>query len=350
MSEMELLEQSVTKLLTRHCGPEVVEAAKGDQAEGLWRVLEDAGMALAGVPEEAGGVGGGWPAAAAVLRQAGRHAAPVPLAETIIARMVLAEVGLELPDGPLTIAPAREGEGLEIVGGAGGLVLRGDASRVPWGRCVGQVLVVAVHDGRPVVAVVRRPVDLVPGLNLAAEPRDHLRFADVPVGRLGEGLTLESLGLAGALTRSVQMVGALERSLELTVEYAGVRKQFGRPIGQFQAIQQECARFAAEVAAAGAAVEGAVAAMAGGDPLHEVAAAKIRVGTAASIGARIAHQVHGAIGVTEEHRLHHYTTRLWSWRDEFGSERSWARRLGDAVASGGPGEAWDRLARPGAVG
>ena len=76
----------------------------------------------------------------------------------------------------------------------------------------------------------------------------------------------------------------------------------------------------------------------------EIAAAKIRVGEAAGEGAGIAHQVHGAIGFTMEHILQRYSRRVWSWRDEFGSESAWAVRLGEAVAANGGDELWASLA------
>jgi acyl-CoA dehydrogenase len=78
--------------------------------------------------------------------------------------------------------------------------------------------------------------------------------------------------------------------------------------------------------------------------LLEVAAAKIRVGEAAAEGARIAHQVLGAIGFTQEHTLHRFTRRLWAWRDDFGSESHWALRLGGLVAAKGADQLWPMLA------
>ena len=123
--------------------------------------------------------------------------------------------------------------------------------------------------------------------------------------------------------------------------------QFGRPIGRFQAIQQNLAVLAGQAAAATAAAEAAieVAVRDLGSPL--VAAAKIRTGEAAGIGASIAHQVHGAIGFTQEHRLHYSTRRLWSWRDEFGNEAYWARRLGGVVAAAGADRLWHGITAAG---
>ena len=74
-----------------------------------------------------------------------------------------------------------------------------------------------------------------------------------------------------------------------------------------------------------------------GDPLG-VAAGSLRAREAAGNGASIATQMHGAIGFTREHRLHLYTTALWTWRDEFGGQVLWATMLGKAaVAAGGDG-------------
>ncbi len=81
----------------------------------------------------------------------------------------------------------------------------------------------------------------------------------------------------------------------------------------------------------------------GGDLLFAAAVAKIRAGEAAGKVSEIAHQVHGAIGFTHEHSLHHLTRRLWSWRDEFGIESDWSVELGRAVAARGPAALWPLL-------
>jgi alkylation response protein AidB-like acyl-CoA dehydrogenase len=144
----------------------------------------------------------------------------------------------------------------------------------------------------------------------------------------------------------MQMAGALERALNQALEHALTRVQFGRPIGNFQAIQHTLAQFAGESAAATAAADAAAEAIAAGGPLTaedtvaEVAAAKIRVGEAASLGSAFAHQIHGAMGFTYELSLHHVTRRMWSWRDEFGGESAWSVRLGALAARLGADELW----------
>jgi acyl-CoA dehydrogenase len=129
------------------------------------------------------------------------------------------------------------------------------------------------------------------------------------------------------------------------VQFALDRVQFGRPIAKFQAVQHNLASLAGEVAAAGAAADAAAEAIAGhglGSALvtAEIAIAKLRVGEAAGTGAAIAHQVHGAMGFTYEHSLHHATRRLWAWREEFGNETHWATQLGHMVAEVGADALW----------
>jgi acyl-CoA dehydrogenase len=134
--------------------------------------------------------------------------------------------------------------------------------------------------------------------------------------------------------------------LAWTVQYAGERQQFGRPLGKFQAIQMELAEMAGEVTAVTALTDAAVQAMdRGSDFVLAAAAAKVRAGAAVEVVARLAHQVHGAIGFTQEHKLHHLTRRLWSWRDEAGSELVWSRVLGAGLLADGPDVLWPALTR-----
>jgi acyl-CoA dehydrogenase len=132
----------------------------------------------------------------------------------------------------------------------------------------------------------------------------------------------------GAAARTLQIAGALAHVLEITTSYAQQRVQFGRPIGKFQAIQQNMAVLAGHAAAASAAAGMAAEAAENGLDAFVIGAAKLRAGEAASVGAAIAHQVHGAIGFTHEHALNHATRRLWSWRGETaaeaGADRLWA--------------------------
>ncbi len=135
----------------------------------------------------------------------------------------------------------------------------------------------------------------------------------------------------GAVVTAAQIVGALERTLEMTLAFANERVQFGRPIGKFQVIQHQLAVMAEQTAAArmaariGCQVDGALP-----DPLR-AAVAKSRTSEAAAIVAPMAHAIHGAIGITAELDLQLFTRRLHQWRAEYGSELAWNRLLGRAL-------------------
>ncbi|MGH7324989.1 MAG: acyl-CoA dehydrogenase family protein, partial [Candidatus Rokuibacteriota bacterium] len=346
MSEQRtLLSDSVTRLLADLVTKESVEAAeKGAWPDELWRALEEGGLTLPLVPESQGGAGGTWEDAHVVVRAAGRHTAPVPLAETIVGGWLLADAGLEVPLGPLTLAPVHSEDRLHLTRTGGAWRLAGTAPRVPWGAAAQHAVVVADSDGRAMVALVQTSAArITAGRNLAREPRDTLLFEDAPVvaaAPAGPRVSAGSILLYGALARAAQMAGALEGMLQQSARYATERRQFGRAIGSFQAIQHALAALAGHTAAAGIAAEHAFRAADRGDPEFEVAVAKVRVGEAAGLGAGIAHQVHGAIGFTYEHSLHFWTRRLWSWRAEFGSESRWAAELGRAVATRGADALW----------
>jgi acyl-CoA dehydrogenase len=147
----------------------------------------------------------------------------------------------------------------------------------------------------------------------------------------------------GALLRAQQMVGAMERCLDYAIDYAMQRQQFGRPIAKFQAIQHMLADAAGQFAAAAAAADLAADSAGAGDFEFSVALAKARVGEATGKVAEVCHQVHGAMGFTQEHPLHFATRRLWSWRDEFGHEAFWQQRIGEAVCAAGGDALWQRL-------
>jgi acyl-CoA dehydrogenase len=349
MSELgTLLAPTVTRLFTDLVTKELIESAeKGAWPATLWRALEEGGLTLPLVPEASGGAGGLWADAHVVVRAAGKHNAPVPLAETIVAGWLLAQAGLEVPLGPLTLAPVRDGERLTLARAGGSWRLSGTVTGVPWGAVAGHVVAVAEADGTPMVAVVRQGAGRVTAdRNLALEPRDALAFdgaAVVAAAPAGDRLDAGGVLVYGAMIRAAQMAGALESLLEQSVRYATERKQFGRPIGNFQAIQHNLAIVAGHVAAAGIAAENAFRAADRGTPAFEVAAAKVRAGEAAGVSAGLAHQVHGAIGFTYEHSLHFSTRRLWSWRAEFGSESRWAMRLGRQVAARGADRLWSDL-------
>ena len=342
-----ILGDQVNRLLADSIGkPELEQAETGASQAELWRALEENGLPSVLVPEDRGGVGGGWGEAEVVIRAAGKYHAPVPLVESVLAGWLLSAGGLDMPAGMISFAPVRRDETLTIARDGDRHRVRGDLTRVPWGRDVGHLAVIGLCDGVLHVALVPKAAWTITleDCNIAAEPRDSLAVDGMAlaVGALPITLDAGRVFAFGAMARAGQIAGALEMVLEQTVQYANDRTQFGKPIGKFQAVQQELARMAGEVAAAGAAVEAAsrAADKLGGAAGFEMAVAKVRASEAASIVAAITHQTHGAIGFTYEHRLHFATRRLWSWRAEFGSETYWAEALGAELAGKGAQALW----------
>jgi acyl-CoA dehydrogenase len=223
--------------------------------------------------------------------------------------------------------------------------LSGGAARVPWGNECEHAVIVAHSDGGPFIGIVAtggRMTSLE--RNLAGEPRVTLRLDDAPLLNMAPFAGgVERMRAEGALVRSVQMAGAIERILGYSLQYANERVQFGKPIGKFQAIQHMLALLAGHAAAASAAAEMAVEVSDHQADAFAVAVAKARTGEAAGKSAEIAHQVHGAMGFTHEHNLHHCTRRLWSWREEFGNENFWQEWLGRHVAAAGAEALWPRI-------
>jgi acyl-CoA dehydrogenase len=352
--ELKLLAQTCDALFGDHTGERTEP-----WDERLWGALEQAGLPLISVPEAAGGSGGSLEQAAVVLLSAGEHAASVPLAETaLLGGWLLAEAGLPIPAGPLVAvrsygAQAASGaDAIRVAEVPGGWSVRGRLPRVGWSRVAERVVVlVTVGGGEAAVALGPDDVTVEPGSNVAGEPRDDLVIDAVVDGAAMAAVedgTGEVLRRRAALARVLLIAGAMRRALDLTIRYARERQQFGRGLGAFQAVQHQITELAAETAAVRAAADAALRRCASDgfdDPRawFAVASAKVQAARGATVAARVAHQVHGAIGFTEEHSLRLATTRLWAWRDEDGSAADWAAELGRAVLADGGGGLWTAL-------
>jgi acyl-CoA dehydrogenase len=347
----QIVTEAAARILADLADPQTInKSTNGAWKEPLWHALRDAGLPLAWVPEILGGSGAGLAEGFAILGVAGRFALAVPLAETLTAGWLLARAELEAPATPMTIAPVRPHDRISV--DAEGM-LSGRAIGVPFAQDAQHIVVLADGGKREMIALVEvKDCGLAEGRNLAGDPANivtlervkPLRSAPAP-----NGFGQSSLMLMGSTIRSVQIAGALEAILSLSVAYANERVAFERPIGKFQAVQQNLARLAGEAAAALAVAGSAADTIAQADAFDdaaffEAASAKIRAAEAATEGAAIAHQVFGAIGFTQEHVLHRFTLRMLSWRDDFGNESYWAAELGKHVARHGADEFWPMVA------
>lgn len=297
----------------------------------LWRNLEETGLARLTSSGDA------RPAEVAiVLSGLARHAAAVPIAETDLLAVWLAnKARLPVPStGPLTVAIA---DATEVDGR-----LAGTARDVPWPA---STVVLAARTADALRVGLVDDAAAAHGHNIAGEPRGSFTF-DIALSqtRTVDVGVADELTRRGAWARCSQILGALDAACEMSVAHTGQREQFGRQLNKFQAVQHSLAAMAGEIERARAATALAVAAAADYGFDHPatdyaVTVAKVAVGRAVEPVTTIAHQLHGAIGVTAEHRLWSATMRARSWVDEFGTTGHYARRLGRIALTAH--EPWD---------
>ncbi|WP_454766184.1 acyl-CoA dehydrogenase family protein [Cupriavidus campinensis] len=291
----------------------------GEGAAELWTRIDALGYTDALVSEAHGGAGLTLSDLFPLALAAARAGLPLPFAETAVARAILAEAGIAAGGGAIAIATAATGADGEIVCGD-----------VP-GAALADYILLGCQDAWR----------LMPTEGAASEPGVFRPRASASLRWTGTAQAVARVPATGAdavaeavcnALHAAGMAGAMQRIQALCVTYATDRRQFGRAIGQFQAVQQELSVLAEQVAAAVLAARLGCAASAGHlpDPLL-AATAKLRCAAAAGRVAAIAHAVHGAIGITEEHVLGLFTRRLHEWRVTAGTEARCASRLGHAL-------------------
>jgi alkylation response protein AidB-like acyl-CoA dehydrogenase len=305
------------------------------------------------VPEQLGGSGGSLNDALDVLRGAAYAGVSLPVIEgPILAGWLLRQARLAFPWNDHLAVTAMGDIRLEEAGRD--RVLTGTLETMAWPEVATTLVVPVRQDGQLLVATVGVDALGLPAgsANTAGEPvARRVRLDRVPVAELapasiGYEAAVETLSRRRALAAAVGMAAALQRTVELTIVYAGQRVQFGQPIARFQAVQTHLARLAADAQRVAVVVDAAQAALGEHDDpkldLALVCAARTLAGEAAILGARLAHQVHGAIGVTMEYPLQRFTRRLWEWEASDGTAVRWAQRLG-ADAMTGPMRAWQLI-------
>ncbi len=337
------------RILADHATPDrlrAVEAGDDRFDRTLWTRLADAGVLAAALPEAVGGAGLDLLAQCAVLVELGRAVAPVPyLASIVLGAAALARFGppdlaCRAAQGELVVTAAlAEAAGEPPVWAeraTAGWVLSGARTAVPAGPYADLILVPAgdhvflVTPTDPGVTV--RPQRVVDGdraglLDLAA--------VNVPDDRvLGGPEVLDWLTARGTVGVCAAQLGVVERALELTADYARTRVQFGRPIGEFQAVAQRLADGYIDVEAVRLTMWQAAWRLSAGLPAEtEVATAKF---WAADAGHRVAHtavHVHGGVGIDLEHPLHRYFVAAKRAEFTLGAATTQLRKIGAVLAA-----------------
>lgn len=353
MSETAMVAELARDVIAMHRTRVPIGSAAGAEAE-LWDLLEQLGLTLAAVPDRLGGSGAGVETELAILREAGRGGVSLPVLETgLLAGWLLAGAGLQAEPGQFSVAPTGFGDEISARHANGALVLSGTSHHTPFAEPASRLIVcaTAADQQRFVSVVPRGALQINSRTNMAGESRGTVVFEEVAVESFAPsdaalGVQLQRRGVIG---RCVMICGALASVRDMTAGYVTKREQFGRPLRKFQAVEHQLAVLARECVLAEAATDVAVASLARNREisLPEAAAAKVVCGRAAANVLAIAHQLHGAIGVTREYPLQSYTRLVLGWREDYGSERGWATALGRQLRQNGL--LWEQIASTGSL-
>lgn len=284
-----------------------------------WAHLVELGLTAVGVPEEYGGSGGDLADLAEVVGAVAESGCDLPVAEHAVAAWAMAPV-TALPElGTVVLVPEGAGRRPQVV-----VPHRGLASH----------LVVA-------------PLGVGPGLVLGlradddADPFDGLRI-DLD-GAPQCAASAWEIAARLAVLRAAAITGAARGAYRLTREHVTVREQFGRPLVRIPAVATALARARVDLVQSEVATARAVRQVMAGAGVAPAAVARVVCGAAATSIAAIAHQLHGALGITQEYGLHPYTRLLWTLRDADQPEEFWAETLGGDAVAGGEAFLWDGL-------
>ena len=341
-----LIENTANHIFKQYTHFEETSALEhGQWSNTLWQALQDSGLTTVDLPETLNGSGAHPLDAFNVIRLAGYHAAPVPIADYYIASKIYQSIGAALPHDLVTVAPPKHAQSIKVTHTENHIILDGTLKRTPWARYASTLLIpIEIKNKTCILFINTSDLKCIEQYNIAGEPNDQLQFDHFEVASQqikSCPLSCTQIEQIGALTRSALCWGALEKLLALSVAHATERTQFGRPIAKFQSIQQELAKLAGEIASTAVTVDHAIRAFSESpEETSYIAAAKIRASETAGIAATIAHQIHGAIGFTNEHPLHHLSRRLWAWRDEYGSEAYWSTYLGESLTQAPQPSLW----------
>jgi alkylation response protein AidB-like acyl-CoA dehydrogenase len=314
---------SADRLFAQECTPaQIRQIEAGGDTSALWQQLVSAGFADALLPDNADGAGltlaEAWP----ILFCMGRHVLPLPYAQTMLARAWLHQHGQAIVEGTITFAP------FQVSINAAGL----HARAVNFGRTADWVL--AQHEKQVWLLPVSQAQVSPSGAHGSLDADLHWPVQASTSALLGDWATPQFRDLL-ALSLAVLIAGAADRVFEMTLSYANQRVQFGKPIGKFQALQQQISEMA-ELAFGARMASEMSCRSATWQPAPMLAAlAKSQASQSVARVTAYAHAVHGAIGVTHEFDLQLYTRRLNEWSRAGGGASYWASVLGQQALDSG---------------
>lgn len=331
----ELVRESLGRILDDHAASQGSGAGQADAGARLMSTLDASGMldVLAGWSGEAPPIA--WRDAADLFMLLGEKSPDGPVAEAILARALIAAAG-GAPVSALTVA-ASATDALQVADAGGKPVISGTV-QVPWNTLADAVAVpVRTATGWRIAVLGRAAASKSAGESVGrdsrGEPRGPWTFERAEPAQWLAWQSNADARLPGAAMRAAQIGGAMKAALAISMQYAGDRVQFARPISKNQAIQHNLALMAEHAALTGSGARLAWAEEGPCTSAWRVGSAKALASDLAGEVAAIAHAVHGAIGFTADYALHRLTRRLWQWRSEDGGAAAWHAVVGDLAAA-----------------
>ncbi|MGA2670612.1 MAG: acyl-CoA dehydrogenase family protein [Dehalococcoidia bacterium] len=352
--EQEMLRKTARDFLTDKCSKKFIKQMEGSEtgySRELWQEMAELGWMGLAFPGKYGGGDMSFLDLAVLLEEMGRACLPSPFFSTVVlGGLPILDIGSEeqkqeyLPklirgEKIFTLALTEPGYHnydassvtVEATRDDGNYIINGTKLFVPDAHIADYLLCVARTKPRSGVTIflvdAKNPrIKYTVLKTIAGDKLCEVVFDQMPVpkasilGRLNQGRgAVQEVIQRAAVGKCCEMVGNIQRVLEMTVDYAKERKQFDRPIGSFQVIQHYCADMATDVDSARFSTYQAAWMLSEGLPCtKEVAIAKAWIGEASQRVFALAHQIHGAIGVTIEHDLHYYTRRAKAAELAFG--------------------------------
>ena len=274
------------------------------------------------VKEDLGGAGMTLTDIIPIIQLSAQYGTPIPFIETIISNFLLSELNIKAENDFITLT--NKTENILIKKNK----ISGNFKSIPYLHLAEKILVETEIKNQKYIILFKKGGKLTPQKNFLSEPKFDLDASELEIISMME--KPEQIDVQNLLinVRSIQSFGAMEKILNLCIEYCSQRKQFGRTLSKFQMIQNHISEIALEVAASGASLSTLKNNNKNFYNLKSTAIPKIRTGIASGKVIALSHQVHGAMGFTKEYELSYFTKALNSWRNEFGNEIYWQNILG----------------------
>ena len=317
--ELGIILETTSKILGKHVNHKLRQNIDNQNPDltNLWTEIEQLGLPKIAVKDKFNGSG-------------------LPLSSTLPIIKLSNNIGA--PIGIITYAI--DAKDLKIIGNE----ISGDLISVPYLNLTDKIICITeIDNSKQVILVKSNTEEKELKKNFLSEPRYNLKLKKCKI------LDIKPLNLSinfkylGAIVRSAQMIGSMEKILDLCIDYCSQRKQFGRALSKFQAIQHQISEMAVELAASSAALSTITNSEVFYKNNKDIAILKIRAGSAAGKIIAISHQVHGAIGFTQEYELAYFTRNLNSWRNDFGNESYWEDFLGKDFLEKNNKNLWEYL-------